>query len=1043
MSSRDEVPNYSLHGPLLKLSEEEAYLLTEAEYAALDSVRAHNDLSPSDKSELTNLRLIAHLQRCKSHGFPIDLAHFEQLHIQDVERVKVMAQEMNDGSLLLMPDYGEHADFDSIKNRLWQLKEGERVGSLRVENNRLVLDEAAISATEEVLSNKRIAPEQVEAFIKNPAAFINGALVDLDEGYSLRVQGATEFKAKFFGDTDESGISWSEQVAVTLQQPSHLKTLIKSETELDKFREIYELAIQSGASCVEYKEQRVDISNAHQVDRILDEIEDQLTSPDEPGGMPPEPIPPREPDSSKQLVLDIYDNDVNVEFGATKAVESILHKDDIDWTAYKFTPFKYQKEGVRWILGLSNHTYDIGIESLSKYGALLADDMGLGKTFMSLAAIKEYLDQSSLHDDKSRPVLIVAPLSLLENWEEEISRVFHEGRVPFSDIVKLQANADLPRYRVGGAEIRQAENAKLGTIRHSLKIGKAYLQDRLDKPRRLVLTTYETLRDYQFSLCRVDWSIVVFDEAQYMKNPNTLAAIAAKGLKARFKLIMTGTPVENSLRDFWNLMDTAVPAYLGSWQDFRQTYVKPINDSAEEHRGQARLEQGQALRACVGPLMLRRIKEGELELEGLPQKRIFSGNRTPAGAEFLPLLCCEMPKEQQKTYEMVIDLVQEGASSDKAGSFVLAGLHQLRAVSLHPDLLEGGMITIPSSKKEAEQIIARSGKLAQTFKLLHEIENRGEKVIIFCINKRLQSFLKTACQQIFEINVGIVNGDTKAVAKRKDVATRRSILSNFEAGEGFGVVVMSPIAAGVGLTVVGANNVVHLERHWNPAKEAQATDRVYRIGQERDVNVYLPILVHPTPDVVSFDENLDKLLQQKIALKDAVVTPEDVSPEEMGADVFKVTFDGEQSAANLSIEDVDKLSWERFESFCAELLGMESGGEPSLTAKGPDHGADVVITGAQNILIQCKHTLTGALVGAESVREVYAAKPTYEDRLSQQFSRLIVVTNAEKIEKRAKQAANECTVEIISRAGIRKLLAKHDVAQKSVSRRLAKERLKV
>ena len=130
-------------------------------------------------------------------------------------------------------------------------------------------------------------------------------------------------------------------------------------------------------------------------------------------------------------------------------------------------------------------------------------------------------------------------------------------------------------------------------------------------------------------------------------------------------------------------------------------------------------------------------------------------------------------------------------------------------------------------------------------------------------------------------NISIINGDTAAVPKKSDVLSRKQLIAQFEEKPGFNILIMSPVAAGVGLTVVGANHVIHLERHWNPAKEAQASDRAYRIGQQRDVFIYLPALLHPEFD--SFDVHLDRLLRGKIDLKDAVVTTDVVSEKEMAS----------------------------------------------------------------------------------------------------------------------------------------------------------------
>lgn len=179
----------------------------------------------------------------------------------------------------------------------------------------------------------------------------------------------------------------------------------------------------------------------------------------------------------------------------------------------------------------------------------------------------------------------------------------------------------------------------------------------------------------------------------------------------------------------------------------------------------------------------------------------------------------------------------------------------------------------------ARRVMHQSGKLQVLLKTLDAIKSRGEKVILFMVTKRLQRLLKLWLDQIYGLDVAIINGDTAAVAKKSDVLSRKQLITQFEAASGFNILIMSPVAAGVGLTVVGANHVVHLERHWNPAKEAQASDRVYRIGQKKPVTIHLPAVLHP--DFDAFDVHLDRLLRGKLMLKDAVVTPESVSENEV------------------------------------------------------------------------------------------------------------------------------------------------------------------
>lgn len=216
---------------------------------------------------------------------------------------------------------------------------------------------------------------------------------------------------------------------------------------------------------------------------------------------------------------------------------------------------------------------------------------------------------------------------------------------------------------------------------------------------------------------------------------------------------------------------------------------------------------------------------------------------------------------------------------------------------------------------------------------------------------------------------------------------------------------MSPLAAGVGLTITSANNVIHVERHWNPAKEAQATDRVYRIGQEKDVNIYIPILHHP--EMASFDVNLHHLLSKKTNLKDAVVTPEDVDLQNTG--IFN-TPAMEDRAVNE--KDLKTIPWEHFEALVAELFNRHFDAETYLTAKSNDRGCDVVALSPKgNMLIQCKHTTKHALSGEGPVRELLAAPSYYKDQMCKTFDRSLLVTNAKTFSKQTRGAAKRENIE--------------------------------
>lgn len=1055
-----EIFNYEIKGPCLKLSSHELYLLSPGEWLALSALCTHQDIPSEQRTELQNLKLVGSLQAAKKLGMAIDLGHFNKMAVLEPEKIGVAVTQQDDGSLLLTPAFGAGIDLDSVHRRLGQLKGANDIGVIRIKDKIVLLEEQRLQAAHEIISNRIIPPHQVKRFLESPTAFLDASLVNLDGGFSLRVRGAAAFKHAYFGETDESGISWFErglEKADSVSQPSVLHKLIENPEDLLKTREQIADARNAGATILDISGKTIDISDTESVNNILKSIERKIEESPQSEKIPETSSEGQGPkdEATTPIIVDIELNDLLLGAGTDDIpalIRDVAYKPDIDYSIYKRQPFPHQNEGVRWILGSVLPTFIPEEKKEGFFGALLADDMGLGKTYMTLVAISEYYQQCRKRDIVERPVLIVVPLTLLENWKEEIENTFLTS--PFADIVMLQADADLKRFRIEGAgvEIRQqaaevllqaedTQDVPESAIRYSLKFGKEfkYDKDKLDLPRRVVLTTYQTLRDYQFSLCRIDWSFVVFDEAQNIKNPNTLATRAAKGLKAQFKLLATGTPVENHLGDFWCLMDTARPGWLGTYQEFRQQYIAPIRQASPEKIAEQRLILGKQLRSKVGSLMLRRLKEDNLH--GLPKKRIYAGLDVGLGNGCIydPLLEREMGGEQLQRYDTAISTVIELQQQGDGGNPMLAGLHQLREISLHPLLLNQGLLGVPEGRSDAHGLFLLSGKLEMLLGILDKIKEREEKAIVFLINKRLQSFLKMALGRIYGINIDVINGDTKAIVKSPKTAamTRKGIIDAFESSEGFGVVIMSPIAAGTGLTVVGANNVIHLERHWNPAKEDQATDRVYRIGQKKDVNVYLPILKHPSVD--SFDVNLHKLLSNKVTLKDAVVTPEEVSNEEMAKANFRTNVNSEDQGRPLRGGDLSFLSWQEFEALCAELYGQHFKGDAFLTPTN-DQGADAVVMGEVHALIQCKHTSRNKYDSTDPLIQIHGAKPAYEANTRRTFTKLIVAVNVSKFSKRVADAARTYNVELVGLKQLDKLLKQYHVSRKQIQKRLLEAR---
>ena len=1036
MENGQEEPLYSISGPFLKLSSSESYLLTAAQFSAFHALRVHKN-DTSTPVETRNLRLVGELQKARAEGMRINLSHFKDLEVRFPGKVSVSAVERQDGDLVLIPCFGGAENPSDINNRLGNLPRGEDGASLRIGKRIISLDEKRLRAVNEIIENRHVRKDQVKIFLEAPGAFLDASLVDLDVGFSLRVHGGAEFKHAYFGETHKSGIRWFDGAGQNIAGPSYTHDLIETEEDLERFESQLADAVEAGARELCFDGHFIDVSDEELVKEWLETARHRLRGEanDTDSDGTAATLGREEKEFDGRVVVDVDLNDEDLSFGLEKVLSEARYEGEIDFGKYLRTPFLYQKEGIRWILGQCSNTLGMPGNEAGKHGALLADDMGLGKTFMSLVAIREYQSLLKQRAETERPVLVVAPLGVLENWKNEVRAAYADGASPFDSIVTLQADADLRKYRVDRrVETRQAFADGSGDVRYSLKVGAG--ADRLDMPRRLVLTTYQALRDYQFSLSIIDWSIVIFDEAQFIKNPNALVTRAAKALKARFKLLMTGTPVENHLGEFWCIVDTARPGKLGAYQMFRETYIKPITTAGDAYKADVRASVGRRLRMDTGATMLRRVKEDQLE--GLPSKTIYAGCRDPRNETVhMDILACNMSPLQRARYDAVVRTVSEEGGGPSA---VLHGLHRLQDVSIHPQLLDGGLIPMPADAEEAKMIINESGKVRQTFVLLEEIRARGEKVIIFVIRKRLQSFLKVACKRLYNLDVGIVNGDTKAGPAKAGMHTRSSLIAQFESAAGFGAIIMSPLAAGTGLNVVAANNVIHLQRHWNPSKEAQATDRTYRIGQHRDVNVYLPILHHP--EFSSFDINLNQLINQKSALKDAVMTPDAVNPDELGGAVFPREIPlMEIEPEPIQADKLDYMSQSQFAAFCVELVAANTGGEATLAVEGISSGADgFVCSSAGNILIRAKHAKFSRIIADDISTEICKARSLYEAAAGKPFDRLIVITNAEEYSDEVRTAAELHGAELLTISDIGEILESHSMDMSVVTAQLSKKR---
>jgi SNF2-related domain/Helicase conserved C-terminal domain len=537
------------------------------------------------------------------------------------------------------------------------------------------------------------------------------------------------------------------------------------------------------------------------------------------------------PPSASRPILQILHNIESLDYGTEPIIERVpAHAEPHLPNALRpnMQPLSHQRIGIAWL----QHRFRQQAQGVR--GALLADDMGVGKTMQALCLVIEFLEQS----DYRRPCLIVAPVSLLENWKAEILKFFDSARLR----VLALYGRDLQERRLPVHEV-DAELVSTGL--------RKFLRPDFAADHPIVLTTYETLRDYEFSIARVSWGIVVCDEAQKIKNPGAFVTRAAKALRADFKIACTGTPVENSLADLWCLFDFFQPGLLGSLNEFTRLFRRAIETREEGHETLI-----DSLRKAIDPWILRRMKT---DVTSLPPKIEHGRPDSPPG--HMPLA---MSSLQERLYSEAIGQFRRALQSEDGKENMLATLDRLRTICSNPAKAAfGNSEALPISDH-----IEHSPKLAWLLRQLAEIRQRGEKVLVFTEFREIQRLIQRAIFERFHMTVSIVNGSTSVDPGHE--ASRQRIIDEFQAAPGFNVIILSTTAVGFGVNIQAANHVVHFTRPWNPAKEDQATDRAYRIGQTKPVYVYCPTVTGSGFE--TFDQRVDALLGGKRMLSQDILS---------------------------------------------------------------------------------------------------------------------------------------------------------------------------
>ena len=444
----------------------------------------------------------------------------------------------------------------------------------------------------------------------------------------------------------------------------------------------------------------------------------------------------------------------------------------------------YQQLGYSWLAFLR----DWGL------GACLADDMGLGKTIQTLAALQLDRQQGS-----ERPNLLVCPTSVINNWQREAARFTPE----LSLLLHHGPN------RQDGEAFREAACGQ-----------------------QLVITSYGTMNRDRDLLGSVPWRAVILDEAQNIKNPASQQARTAQGLRADYRIALTGTPVENHVGDLWSIMQFLNPGLLGSQAEFKRNYFQPIQTD-RDGTAAARLQR------ATGPFILRRLKTDRSVIDDLPDK-----NETKQ--------YCNLTREQATLYQAVLREAEtrlESAEGMKRRGSILGTLTKLKQACNHPRQLLG----------DNSAIAGRSGKLARLQEILDEVLPAGDRVLVFSQFAEMGAILQQHVQETYGLETPFLHGGIPR--KQRDRMAQRFQ----DDPDGPQVFVLSLKAGGSGLNLPRANHVIHYDRWWNPAVENQATDRAFRIGQTKDVHVHKLICAG------TLEDRIDLMIEIKQATADQVV----------------------------------------------------------------------------------------------------------------------------------------------------------------------------
>jgi hypothetical protein len=753
-------------------------------------------------------------------------------------------------------------------------RQGARTHYRLAEGVYSIADEPVVAAMRVVQRVNASDASTRAAFKANPRSFLIKEIEDAGGSGDIVcdspvVREPMEYGERVLGVRQWNGVELSFKIPVyhswfpgdgediefhTIEVPGVQEPLFVQPVDVEKLRTAMSAAKTAGQQTVEFK------GKSYPVSQEFETVVAGLSGVVSPQDGPKKAKTSEPAKEKKLLVLRAAENEEDLLYNASLRDPTGTLAATRSDAQLKTTPMPHQVEGISWL----RNAFLSGMP-----GVLLADDMGLGKTFMVLAFLHWLRSNEA---DAPKPILVVAPKKLLDVWRDEIAE--HLGAEGLGRPV-LAYDENLKHLKVAAGK-----EGELG--RQVLDVAALRSAD-------WVLTTYETLRDYHFSFAAVRFRVGVYDEAQKMKSMASLVNNAAKCQQPDFTILMTGTPIENSVMDLWTLMDITWPGLLGmSGKEFSKTYGDgPSAEALAELKDKLIAPVPVGGRLCP-PVMLRRFKSSTLQ--GLPKKTEVPWRE-------------EMSAEQIRVYDAVV------ADQKAHRVSALTALQALRAAAFHPDL------RTPAGPDDHRRLIETSARFRVLFKVLDQAFKAAEKVLVFLDLHKGQDVLAELIRGRFHLkqHPRIINGDTAT-------KSLNAIKAEFQTGKGFAVLLLGPRSAGFGLTLTAANHVVHLNRWWNPAVEDQCSDRVYRLGQDKDVFIHIPIAVHPTLKEASFDEVLHEMLERKRALSRDIVVPTAMNTEDWD-EMYSKLIGGRPGVSDV-LSRVDTMGWHTFEGWTAEQFAQ-------------------------------------------------------------------------------------------------------------------------